>query len=117
MSAGALSFKGDQPWLTAVEAKEQERPLELISNPSLNKWGIRSPESIRILLNAIVVTEPERKFISFACQSRVCPGLRASRNCRPRVACCPLFFHCLSVQAQLEMETVALHGVSLKSLD
>lgn len=54
-------IQGDQPQLTAVEAKEQERPLELISNPLLHKWGIRSPESIRILLNAIVITEAERK--------------------------------------------------------
>lgn len=75
MSAGTLSFKGDQPWLTAVEAKEQERPLELICNPSLHKWGIRSPESIRILLNAIVITEPERRIHILCLLIQGFPGL------------------------------------------
>lgn len=42
---------GTSHWLTAMTAGEQERPLEYISNPSLNKWDIRIPESSRILLN------------------------------------------------------------------
>lgn len=44
-------IQGGSVIVDAVEDGNQENPLELISNPSLHKWGIRSPERARILLN------------------------------------------------------------------
>lgn len=75
MATGTLSFKRNQSWLTVVVAREQKRLLELISNPSLHKWSVRNPESLRILLNAIVITEPGKEIHLLCLPIQGLPGL------------------------------------------